>query len=376
MVATTRRISGGRRLPVVAAEQPGRHGELERYAHRRAVTVCNDPDSADAWVESEAGAASGALGLDCEWAPPWFRGDAPERVDVLQLATERSALVLSVTGLSTLPPRLAALLADGGVRKVGVNVGGDCARLARDFGTPVAGAHDLAVAANTVPEARVAKARSLADLAQAVLRVEAGDKKGGPRMSNWAQWPLTEAQVEYAAADAALSYDVYAQGPPQLREALPAEVAKPAVAAGALQPSNGQSKRKSDAEEGAGTAAPAIKKAANHDFFIAMRNRSIDPPMKGKKEYPSGGATALKGLCFVVSGVLDSMGRDECHEYIRRHGGAVAKSVTGRVTHILNDHGEVGPSKRRKAEAAGIPIVGEDALLALVSAAPKGPGSS
>mmetsp|Transcript_36863 Transcript_36863/g.94258 ORF Transcript_36863/g.94258 Transcript_36863/m.94258 type:complete len:116 (-) Transcript_36863:383-730(-) len=68
--------------------------------------------------------------------------------------------------------------------------------------------------------------------------------------------------------------------------------------------------------------------------------------------------------------------RDECHEYIRRHGGAVAKSVTGRVTHILNDHGEVGPSKRRKAEAAGIPIVGEDALLALVSAAPKGPGSS
>lgn len=179
-----------------------------------------------------------------------------------------------------------------------------------------------------------------------MLRVEAGDKKGGPRMSNWAQWPLTEAQVEYAAADAALSYDVYAQGPPQLREALPAEVAKPAVAAGALQPSNGQSKRKSDAEEGAGapsgvwlgalmarhplvgfvmmavhdahshmprtgTAAPAIKKAANHDFFIAMRNRSIDPPMKGKKEYPSGGATALKGLCFVVSGVLDSMGRSD-----------------------------------------------------------------
>lgn len=192
---------------------------------------------------------------------------------------------------------------------------------------------------------------------QVVLKVDAGDKKGGPRMGNWAQWPLTESQVAYAAADAGLSYDVYAEGPAPLREALPAAAAQPDDTAGALKPSNGQSKRRSDgggAEgeslllggagcdrdgggEGIGcavrgtargcerspalrvgdtaaacartAAAPAGKKAAHQDFFIAMRNRSIEPPMKGKKEHPSGGADALKGLCFVVSGVLDSMDR-------------------------------------------------------------------
>eukprot|EP00873_Tetraselmis_striata_P045255 jgi/Tetstr1/465519/TSEL_010188.t1 len=55
-----------------------------------------------------------------------------------------------------------------------------------------------------------------------------------------------------------------------------------------------------------GTTASAIKKAANHDFFIAMRNRSIDPPMKGKKEYPNGGATAMKGLCFVNTPIVNT----------------------------------------------------------------------
>jgi hypothetical protein len=35
------------------------------------------------------------VALDCEWAPPWFRGGDPERVAVLQLATASASLVLS-----------------------------------------------------------------------------------------------------------------------------------------------------------------------------------------------------------------------------------------------------------------------------------------
>lgn len=299
--------------------------------------------------------------MDCEWAPPWFRGsDAPERVDVLQLATDRAALVLSLTKLVEFPPRLSALLADPAWRKVGVNVGGDCQRLSRDFGIPVTGDHNLAVAANRCSEKRVAQARSLADMAEAVLHVSAGDKKGGPRMSNWSQWPLTETQSEYAAADAAMSYDIYVRGPAELREELHTEEVSEVIG-GQLKPSNGQNKRKGGESE-----VTVTKKAAHNDFFIMMRNKSIEPPKRGKKEYPDGDASALEGFCFVVSGVLDSMSREDCYAYIRKHGGDVSKSVTGRVTHILNDHGEVGPAKKRKAADRNIPIVGEDALLALV----------
>jgi hypothetical protein len=63
---------------------------------------------------------------------------------------------------------------------------------------------------------------------------------------------------------------------------------------------------------------------------------------------------------------LNVAAREDCYAYIRKHGGEVSKSVTGRVTHILNDHGEVGPAKKRKAADRNIPIVGEDTLLALV----------
>jgi hypothetical protein len=44
-----------------------------------------------------------------------------------------------------------------------------------------------------------------------------------------------------------------------------------------------------------------------------------------------GAAGALAGKCFVVSGVLDSMTRDECAAYIQRHGGQVGKSLTLKV---------------------------------------------
>jgi NAD-dependent DNA ligase len=81
-----------------------------------------------------------------------------------------------------------------------------------------------------------------------------------------------------------------------------------------------------------------------------------------------GGPKALEGKCFVVSGVLDSMSRDECAAYVKKHGGAMAKSITLKVTHVLTDHGEVGASKRKQAIAKGIPIVSEDVMFELVRA--------
>ena len=54
---------------------------------------------------------------------------------------------------------------------------------------------------------------------------------------------------------------------------------------------------------------------------------------------------------------------------MERHGGAVSKAVTKKTTHLLNDHGEIGPAKKAKCDKAGVRIVGEDFLLDLVRAA-------
>ena len=66
---------------------------------------------------------------------------------------------------------------------------------------------------------------------------------------------------------------------------------------------------------------------------------------------------------MIISGVLDSFSREEMTTYITQHGGRVVKSVSRKVTVLLNDHGEVGLSKKAKCEALGIQIASEDFVL-------------
>merc|ERR1712032_567331 len=110
------------------------------------------------------------------------------------------------------------------------------------------------------------------------------------------------------------------------------------------------------------------KKTDHANFFQMMRNKSIAVPNPGKK-HPRGSATALGGVCVIVSGILDSFERKDFEKYVLDHGGKVSKSVTGKVTHLVNDHGETGPSKLTKCKELGIPIVSEDVILSMVSAA-------
>ena len=81
---------------------------------------------------------------------------------------------------------------------------------------------------------------------------------------------------------------------------------------------------------------------------------------------PSGPANSLQGVVAIISGVLDSMSRDQMTKYIQKHGGKVVKSVTNSTTHLINDHGTVGPSKKKKCEAKNIPIVSENVIFELV----------
>lgn len=59
------------------------------------------------------------------------------------------------------------------------------------------------------------------------------------------------------------------------------------------------------------------------------------PENHGKVEHPRGHPDCLSKVTIVISGVLDSMMRNEATDYIKRHGGRVTSGVTGKTTFLL-----------------------------------------
>lgn len=66
----------------------------------------------------------------------------------------------------------------------------------------------------------------------------------------------------------------------------------------------------------------------------------------------------LKSLIFVVSGVFESLSRDELKKLIEDNGGKVSGSISSKTSYIIAGD-NMGPSKRAKAEQLQIPIISE-----------------
>ncbi|TXG77291.1 NAD-dependent DNA ligase LigA [Patescibacteria group bacterium] len=73
----------------------------------------------------------------------------------------------------------------------------------------------------------------------------------------------------------------------------------------------------------------------------------------------------LDGVSFVVTGTLQSMGRDETAAVIRARGGTFQSSV-GKDTTYLVVGGKIGVSKLKKAETYGTKILDEAAFLEII----------
>lgn len=73
----------------------------------------------------------------------------------------------------------------------------------------------------------------------------------------------------------------------------------------------------------------------------------------------------LKGMIIVVSGVFESVSRDELKKLIEDNGGKVGSSISSKTTYLVAGD-KMGPSKRTKAEGLEIPIISEKEFLALL----------
>lgn len=74
--------------------------------------------------------------------------------------------------------------------------------------------------------------------------------------------------------------------------------------------------------------------------------------------------TRFAGLTFVLTGALTKFTRDEATDKIELFGGKVSGSVSKKTSYVIV--GENAGSKERKARELGIPILDEDAFLAMI----------
>ncbi|MCR5140069.1 MAG: NAD-dependent DNA ligase LigA [Bacteroidaceae bacterium] len=111
-------------------------------------------------------------------------------------------------------------------------------------------------------------------------------------------------------------------------------------------------------------------------FFADQRNRTLVERLReAGLQFALSEATAadapvsdvLAGKSIVISGVFQHHSRDEYKALIERHGGTNVSSISSRTSFILAGE-NMGPAKREKAAALGIPLVSEEEFLRAIGA--------
>lgn len=97
-----------------------------------------------------------------------------------------------------------------------------------------------------------------------------------------------------------------------------------------------------------------------------------DPPKHGSKPIPIGKPNCLSNIPFVLTGLNESLTRDETTELITKYGGLVRTAVSGKTKYLvagfeMEDGRPITEgSKYKQALAKGTTIINEDQLLDMI----------
>lgn len=106
-------------------------------------------------------------------------------------------------------------------------------------------------------------------------------------------------------------------------------------------------------------------------FFADERNRDIVNRLKVSglqfevEESDAPSSNVLDGKTFVVSGVFSQFSRDEIKAAVEQHGGKNVGSISKKTDYVLAGD-KMGPSKLKKAEDLGIPIISEEDFVVMI----------
>jgi DNA ligase (NAD+) len=101
------------------------------------------------------------------------------------------------------------------------------------------------------------------------------------------------------------------------------------------------------------------------ETFLAMLDRLVDAGLQTEAVIQEPVGNALEGEVVVVSGVFETMSRDEAKAAVTNHGGRLVGSISSKTTLVLAGE-NMGPSKLQKAEKLGIPLVDEKTFLSRI----------
>lgn len=101
----------------------------------------------------------------------------------------------------------------------------------------------------------------------------------------------------------------------------------------------------------------------NRDIIERLRNAGLQMAMPA--ESTEGRTDLLEGKSFVISGTFSRHSRDEYKELIERNGGKNVGSISKKTDYVLAGE-NMGPAKREKAQALGIPVIDENQFLAMI----------
>ncbi|KAJ1385608.1 Ribonuclease H-like superfamily [Sesbania bispinosa] len=155
------------------------------------------------------------VGVDCEWKPNYVKGSKPNKVSIMQIASEKMVFILDLIKLHREVPDilddcLARILLSPRILKLGYNFQCDIKQLAHSYEELKCfkNYEMLLDIQNIFKEPR----GGLAGLAEKILGAGLNKTR---RNSNWEQRPLTPNQLEYAALDAVVLVHIFRRLPGQ-----------------------------------------------------------------------------------------------------------------------------------------------------------------
>lgn len=98
---------------------------------------------------------------------------------------------------------------------------------------------------------------------------------------------------------------------------------------------------------------------------LLERLKAAGLKFKSEKTAPDIQSDRLEGSTFVISGVFESVSREELQQLIISHGGKVVSSISKKLSYLVAGD-KMGPSKLEKAEKLGIKILSEDEFLGMI----------
>ncbi|PON89517.1 DNA polymerase [Trema orientale] len=149
------------------------------------------------------------VGVDCEWKPNYIKGSKPNKVSIMQIASDKMVFILDLIKLfedvpDILDNCLTRILQSPRILKLGYNFQCDIKQLAHSYEELrcFKQYEMLLDIQNVFKEPR----GGLSGLAQKILGAGLNKTR---RNSNWEQRPLTPNQLEYAALDAVVLVHIF-----------------------------------------------------------------------------------------------------------------------------------------------------------------------